>query len=222
MCNPISFDWLQDLDFWTGLDTLGPAALFAVSVAVFGFMIFHLHQIMARRDVLGRDIPWLRKWRPSIRILALFVIFVIRYIVVFPFIAYLWFLLLVVMVAFLYSSKEPSELLLIAMAVLTSIRVTCYYREDLSRDIAKILPYGLLGAFLVSFGQLDPDQFLDLLIRLRNERESAFYYWVFVVLQELALHVSDRTIRMLYAVVKPFVGKQTSRLRRRNLSEPGS
>ena len=49
-------------------------------------------------------------------------------------------------------SKEPAQLILISISVVTAVRVTAYIDEDLSRDIARILPFALLGLFIASFG----------------------------------------------------------------------
>ena len=114
----------------------------------------------------------------------------VRYGLFLPIFVYLWFWVLIGVLAFFYSGMEPDELLLIAMAVLTTIRVTSYYNEELSRDISKILPYGLLGIFLVNLGRIDVEASLSLLERIGTSGSNAFYYWTYVTGQELVLRVS--------------------------------
>ena len=116
------------------------------------------------------------------------------------------------MVAFLSKTKEVEDLLLIAMAVLTSVRVTSYYTEDLSRDIAKMLPFALLGIFLIDLRYFDLSTSTELLNRVGAEWKSIFYYWVFVILLEFVLRITEPYFKALYNSIK--------NPRRRILPEP--
>ena len=59
-------EWLQHVSFAEGFRTLKPALIFAVSVAVFGLVIFHLHRFMARRDHFLITVPgWYGRAVPS-------------------------------------------------------------------------------------------------------------------------------------------------------------
>jgi len=205
-------DWLESLSFDGGAGILIPAALFAGSVAFFGFVIFNLHRHMSLHNVLGIDLSGLRK-RGGLLFWCLYLLaYVALYGAVFPFVAYLWFCVLVVLLAFLYNTKGPDELLLIAMAVLTAVRVTAYYDESLSRDIAKILPYGLLGIFLVNLGQFDYRESIELVKAAAAEREQAFYYWLFIAGQELALRVTQPAIIGVYGWLKGKASVQAGRV----------
>ena len=169
-------EWLEELSLSGGAGALAPAAIFAISVAFFGFVIFNLHKSMSVRNVLGIDLSGLRKSGRPLHILLYCLSYAVMYGVVFPFLSYIWFWVLATMLAFLYNNKEPQELLLIGMAVLTAVRVTAYYNEDLSRDISKILPYGLLGIFLVNLGEFDLQASIVLLNGFAAEEDLALYY----------------------------------------------
>jgi len=204
---PFTSDWLSELDFWQGLEILRPAAMFAVAVAVYGVLVFNFYRVMSRRVVFVITFEKLKESERLLSRLAYYLIYVVRYVVVFPIMVYIWFWLLVMMVALLHSHKEPAELLLITMAVLTAVRVTSYYNEGLSADIAKILPYGLMGVFLVSFGSFDLDAYIDLLSRIRDESHAAFYYWVFIVIQELVLRITEPPVMAGYGYAKRLIDR---------------
>ena len=204
--NPVS-EWLSQLGLAQGMEVLRPAATFAAAVAVYGILIFNFYRIMSRRFVFVGTFENLKaseKWWARI---AYYLIYIARYLFVFPLLVYVWFLLLVMMVALLHSDKEPDELLLITMAVLTAVRVTSYYNEGLSGDIAKILPYGLMGVFLVSFGSFDLDAYIDLLNRIRLESHIAFYYLVFIVIQELVLRITETPVMAGYGYAKRLIDR---------------
>ena len=205
-------EWLEALSLSGGAVVVIPAGIFAISVAFFGFVIFNLHRSMSIRNVLGIDLsPLRRSGRPWL-IFLYCVSYMVMYGAVFPFLSYIWFWVLVAMLTFLYNSKEPQELLLIGMAVLTAVRVTAYYNEDLSRDISKILPYGLLGIFLVNWGQFDLFASLDLLERTGAEEDIAFYYWVYISSQELILRVTQPGVSAVYRFSKNLLVSQWRRI----------
>ena len=126
----------------------------------------------------------------------------LKYILLFPLVAFAWFGVLVVMVAFLSKTGEVQDLLLIAMAVLSSIRVTSYYTEDLSRDIAKILPFALLGIFLIDLNYFQIEESLALLEVVGTEWRIIVYFWLFIVALELVLRVSEPYFKALYTSFK--------------------
>ena len=83
----------------------------------------------------------------GLRVVLHFVFYVVKYLILFPIVAFVWFLLLTTLLAFLAKQQTIESILLVAMTVLCSIRITSYYNEDLSRDLSKILPFALWLCF---------------------------------------------------------------------------
>jgi hypothetical protein len=158
---------------------------------------------MSRKNIFNLDFSkYEESGHPALRKILHLIFYLAKYLLIFPLFAFFWFGVLVVMVAFLSKTKEVEDLLLIAMAVLTSVRVTSYYTEDLSRDIAKMLPFALLGIFLIDLRYFDLGSSTGLLNQVADEWRSIFYYWVFVVLLELVLRVTEPYFKALYNAVK--------------------
>ena len=206
-------DLLRELNLTDAVNLLQPATLFAIGVAIYAILIFNLYRFMSRRDIFNLDFSKYEKSGHQLLRKSLhFLFYIAKYLLIFPLFAFFWFGVLAVMVAFLSKTKEVEDLLLIAMAVLTSVRVTSYYTEDLSRDIAKMLPFALLGIFLIDLRYFDFSSSTDLLNRVGAEWKSIFYYWVFVVLLEFVLRITEPYLKALYNSIK--------NPRRRNLQEP--
>ena len=202
-------EWLDQLSLAGGAGALVPSALFAMTVAIFAYVIFQLQRVMSVQNVLGIDLSGVKKSTRPLHILRYGLAYVGLYGAIFPLLAYVWFCILTVMLAFLYNDKEPRDLLLISMAVLTAVRITAYYNRDLSRDIAKILPYGLLGIFLVNFAEFDFQRSIDLLDGFGAEQEMAFWYWVYISGQELVLRVTQPVVSNAYGFLKSKVQRPT-------------
>ena len=203
---PPELEPLRELSLNEALQLLEPALIFTVGVAVYAIIIFNLYRFMSRRDIFNLDFSrFEERSRPGFRKTLHLIFYIAKYLLIFPLFAFFWFGVLVVMVAFLSKTKEVNDLLLIAMAVLTSVRVTSYYTEDLSRDIAKMLPFALLGIFLIDLRYFDLSTSTELLNRAGSQWESIFYYWVFVVLLEFSLRITEPYLKALYNSFKsPF------------------
>ena len=200
---PPELDVLRQLNFQDAVELLRPAMIFTVGVAIYAIIIFNLYRFMSRKNIFNLDFSkYEESGHPALRKILHLIFYLAKYLLIFPLFAFFWFGVLVVMVAFLSKTKEVEDLLLIAMAVLTSVRVTSYYTEDLSRDIAKMLPFALLGIFLIDLRYFDLSSSTGLLNQVADEWRSIFYYWVFVVLLELVLRVTEPYFKALYNAVK--------------------
>ena len=110
--------------------------------------------------------------------------------------AFFWFAVLTVILAFLSKEQSFSETLLIALVTVSAIRVTAYYKEDLARDLAKILPFAVLSALLINASFSSVSDSLDRLRMAGDYSEHILYYMAFLIALEFVL-------RLLVSVLKP-------------------
>ena len=78
-------------------------------------------------------------------------------------------------------------ILLVAMAVVGTIRISSYISEELSRDLAKMLPFGVLAFIIINLASFELSESLDVLKQADNNREAILYYLVFTIALEFAL-----------------------------------
>lgn len=109
-----------------------------IMIAIYSIIIYHFYRYIARRDCFK---PSERKHSKAIGIL--------KYMFVFPLIAMLFFIGFSFILIFLTNTIEISQVLYTAFVLVLAIRITAYYTEDLSKDVAKMLPFAILGIFLV-------------------------------------------------------------------------
>lgn len=201
-------DALRGLSFDMALELMRPAIVFALVLAAYTMTVFYFCRFISKRDVIRFQYAGLRSLvarNTALRVLLFSWIWSVRYGVLFPLVAYGWFVMLTAMLAILYNSREPAQLILISMSVITAVRVTAYLDEDLSRDIARILPFALLGLFIASFNDIEIEATVRLLREAVQEWERLIYYWVYVILQELVLRFAVPVVqvgRNIYAEVR--------------------
>ena len=185
--------------------TLRPVLTFVVGMAIYAVFIFKFYRWLARKDIFALDLSRYGKSRLRlIRSVLHMIFYILKYLILFPFVAFFWFGILTVLLSFLAKNQTADTVLLIAIAVVSAVRITSYYDEDLSRDLAKILPFALLGIFLVDFSYFSLPTTLETLQETLDQWRTMAYYLVFVIALELVLRVTTPLIR------PHFVSKETS------------
>jgi hypothetical protein len=150
----------------------------AVSIAIYSIIIYHFYRFVARRDCFK---PSKSKYSKAIGFL--------RYFFLFPFIVIVFFLGFSMMLLFLAKDIEPDVVLATAFAIILAIRICSYYTEDLSKDVAKMLPFALLGIFLVSPSFFEISDIQSKINQLPELINVAIVYLIFIILIEWILRI---------------------------------
>ncbi len=189
------------LDIEVALDLLRPLAVYVVGMAIYAVFIFKFYRFVASRDMFELDFSKYEESRfKFVRTLLHFVFYVLRYLILFPFFAFFWFAVLTIILAFLAKEQAFADVLLVALATVGTIRITSYYHEDLSRDLAKILPFAVLGIFLIDVSFFEIDESLEVLKQANDHRETILYYLIALIALEFALRLAMTTITIFCAV----------------------
>ena len=190
----------KGLDIEVALDLLRPLAVYLVGMAIYAVFIFKFYRFLATRDMFELDFS---KYEASrfkfVRILLHFVFYVLRYLILFPVFAFFWFAVLTIILAFLSKEQVFTDVLLVALATVGAIRITSYYSEDLSRDLAKILPFAVLAIFLIDVSFFEISGSLDILKQANDHRETILYYLLFLIAVEFALRVVMAVVTVVAA-----------------------
>ena len=182
-----------------GLERLWPVLLVVLGMAAYAVFVFKFYRFVASRDMFGLDLSRNDRMRDAVAWDLIFLVwYVVRYVVLFPAFAFFWFAVLTLILVFLSEDQDLSNILLIAMATVSAIRVSAYYNEELSRDLAKILPFAVLGVFIIDSTFFDVQSSLDTLNEIYQHRETIAYYLIFLVALEFALRFVFVVLRLIF------------------------
>ena len=126
---------------------------FSIGMVIYGIFVYHFYRFLSKRDMFCINIEKISKGRftssgkktsGAPRVAT----FIITNFFVFPFVIFLWFLGYSSFMFLLVQHMETATIFLVSSSLIIAIRISAYYREDLSRDIAKLLPFALLAIFL--------------------------------------------------------------------------
>ena len=180
----------QGLNLSDALDLLRPASFYVLFMSAYAIFVFKFYRFLAARDMFALDLSRYeeaghRRLRSAVHV----ALYTIKYLVLFPVAAFFWFAILTLILALLSRGQDFSETLLIAFATVSAIRVTAYYNEELSQDVAKILPFAVLAAFLIDISFFSVEESLESLKDARDYGEDILYYFFFLVALEFVLRL---------------------------------
>jgi len=149
-----------------------------LSIAIYSIIIWHFYRFVAKRDIFKISF---HKYSNFFGLL--------KYFFIYPFIAFLFFAGFSLMLFFLGKDLSQPQVLSTAFAMIAAIRITAYYSEDLSKDVAKMLPFAMLGLFLV-----DPSYFVfnDVVSKIQSIPDFlilAIQFLLFIILMEWSLRI---------------------------------
>ena len=173
----------------------GIASVFylAIAIAIYAVIIYKFYRYIARRDCFK---PSTRKHTKTMGFL--------KYFFLFPFVAVIFFMGFSLMLLFLSKEISTEVVLSTSFAIILAIRITAYYTEDLSKDLAKMLPFALLGIFLVSPSFFKFQDVINKINEIPNFVNTAVQFIVFLVIVEWIL----RSLLTIKNVILPKKDKE--------------
>ena len=182
-----------------GLGLLWPVLVVVLGMVAYAVFVFKFYRFVAARDMFGLDLSKNDQMRDAVAWDLIFLVwYLVRYVVLFPAFAFFWFAVLTLILVFLSEGRELQQILLIAMATVSAIRVSAYYNEELSRDLAKILPFAVLGVFIINTSFFNIQASLDTLAELNTHLDIIVYYLVYLVALEFALRFVFVVFRLIF------------------------
>ena len=180
--------------------------VFTIGISFYALFIWLFYRNLSKRDLFKLD---LKKYdlpevnHKGLKKTGSVFLYILEYGIAFPFYVVFWFAILTLFMFVLTENITVRQVALISMALVSTVRITSYLKEDLSRDLAKLVPLALLAIFLS-----DPNFFsLDLLtLRLKLVPSLGWeflYFLSFSILLEWVL-------RILYSIKRASGREPTS------------
>ena len=179
---------MAELEFTTSeaIEILKPLAVLLGEITAYAVFVFVFYRFMARRDIITAN---LSRYKHAGHRFIIATDYIMRHVLFFPILTVCWTGVIVVILSLLGKDQQPENILLVSVALISTIRATAYITEDLSKDLAKMLPFAILGLFLVDKSYLSLSVTSGVLEEIPDYWEIIVYYIIFVVALELALRI---------------------------------
>ena len=177
---------------------------YIILMAIYCIFIWKFYKFLARRDIIRIDLSkYNTSTHPGLRKFFATLLFLAQYIIILPFLISFWFIVLALFLLILAKNQDIRNVILVSAALIGSTRLTAYISEDLSKDLAKMLPFTLLGIFLIDPNFFSVTEFISKIYDIPNLLSDIFYYLVFIFLLEIVL-------RGFYSLADLFSGGELS------------
>ena len=174
-----------------------PTLMAIIAIAVYSGFVFMFYRILAKKDLLTLDLSkYADDFGGKVKKYLRSVLFVIQYVVVVQVLIAFWTLVLAVILTLLSDSTDHARNALIATSVVGAVRILAYWTEELSRDVAKMLPFAVLGVYLVSSTSVQWSEFLELLESLPELAKSFFSSLMLLAILETLLRIVSTLSRI--------------------------
>ena len=161
-------------------------------VVLYAIFVWKLYRFIARKDVFPFNIE--RFHRENMRVYNKFISaigYFIKNIIVFPLLIFFWYAIFLIFLMILTEDLPVSRILIISAIIIASIRATAYYRESLSKDLAKLLPLTLLAVFLIGSSIFNFGDILANLSQIPSFLREISIYYLFILALEAILRIID-------------------------------
>lgn len=174
------------------LQTFVNLFLLVLVVTIYAIFVWKLYRFVAKKNLIELNLNQYNKsQKPFATKLTAGFFYFLEYIVILPFLIFFWFAVFTIFLILLTDGLVTSALLIISAVIIGAIRMTAYYKEDLSKDLAKLLPFTLLAISMTKAGFFNFERILTKLTEIPNFFGDILHYLLFIIVLEVILRVFD-------------------------------
>jgi len=163
----------------------------SILLVLYAIFIWKFYRWIARKDILRLNLAkFNRSEHPVLAKLIGVFMYILEYLVILPIVVFLWFGVFTFFLMLLTKSLELQTILVISVTIVAAIRMTAYYKEELARDLAKLIPLTLLTV-AISQGLFDFQKVINQIQIIPTLFSDIWTYLIFIVLIEIFLRIID-------------------------------
>lgn len=169
--------------------------LISLVIVIYAILIWKFYRFISKRNLIELNLrQYSRSNHVGLAKTTKALLYTLEYLIILPFMVFMWFSVFTIFLILLTSGIELNILFTISATVIVAIRMTAYYKEELSKDLAKLLPFTLLAVSITQGGIFSFDKILGQLFAIPNLFVGIFPYLIFIFAIEFLL----RSIETLF------------------------
>lgn len=187
---------------------LGDYYLFTViltyTLLIFIYVIFiwKFYKFLAKRNILELNlIRYNKSQNPNAGKFFASLLFLLEYIIILPFLVFLWFGIFSVFLLVLSENQSVGQILLISASIIAATRLTAYYSVNLAKDVAKLFPFTVLAVFILNPQTFAIDTLISRFTQIPELLNQILVYIVFIFAVEIIM-------RFFFTIVEFFSSEE--------------
>jgi hypothetical protein len=194
-------------------NTIKPVALYILGMVVYAVFIFKFYRFIARKEVFRLGLSSYSRGEGFFSKLFASFLYIAEYVLLFPIFSFFWFSVMSLLFIFISKNQGLNYILLVSMVLVAVIRISAYYNEDLSKDLAKMIPFALLGIFLIDVSYFSVSSSIATLKSIPSMWKIILYYLLAIIALEFVLRVA-------YSIAKVVSGSKEAPQEEETLEQP--
>ena len=200
----ITQTYLSFIAAWGNFGEFVNIFMLVLLVILYSVFIWKLHKFIARKDFLNLDLNKYNTAGTSFGTHFLSGLFYfLEYLLISPFLIFFWFVAFTIFMIVLIQTPESftifqsvTHVLITSTLIVATIRVTSYYSEKLSQDLAKLLPFNLLAIAIITPGFFELGRIFSALNQIPSFLDNIMAYLLFIFVLEIVLRFFDFIISL--------------------------
>ena len=177
--------------------------MLSVLILIYAVLIWKFYRFIAKKNLFNLNLNQFNRIESGfLKKLVKGFFNTIEYIVILPIAVFVWYSVFTIFLIFLTENIPVSTLLILSATVVTAVRMAAYYKEDLSRDLAKLLPFTLLGVSLTQSGLIDFNVVLSNISQIPTFFNDVLTYLAFIIIIEFVLRILEVLFLVLGVTTK--------------------
>ncbi len=172
--------------------------LLVLLIFIYAVFIWKFYRFVSKKDILSLDLrQYNRSEHPVLSKIWNSLLYILEYIIILPFLIFFWFGVFTLFLIFLTEDIPTPTILILSATVIGAIRMASYYKEEISKEIAKLLPFTLLAVSMTKAGFFDFQRVISHLTELPAFFSNILTYLIFIILLEILLRAFDLLFTIL-------------------------
>lgn len=167
----------------------------AILLTVYALVTRRFYKLLAHKDILKLDLSkYNQSEHPVISKFFGALLYIIEYIIILPFIVFIWFSVLAFIIFIITQQTSLSTTLQFTAAIVAAIRILSYHKKEIAEELAKLLPLAVLVVAVTENELKIIERATTLLTEGPALASSIFMYFAFIAALELLMRLLEMVV----------------------------
>ncbi|MFA4960351.1 MAG: hypothetical protein WC548_01685 [Candidatus Pacearchaeota archaeon] len=170
---------------------------FTTVIVIYSLFVYYFYRFLAKKNILELNLSQYNQYgSPALAKFVAVVFYFLEYLFLLPILTFFWFAILSVLILFLAEGIPTGTILLITAAFVASVRVTSYFNERISVELAKIVPITFLAIAITDLGFFNVAKLLSKFHDVPLLFNDIIYFLLFIAAVEVIMRVAEFVYRL--------------------------
>jgi hypothetical protein len=181
---------------------------FTAVIVIYSVFVYYFYRFLAKKNIIELNLNQYNQYQsPGIVKAFAALFYILEYIIFLPIMTFVWFAVLAILILLLAEGMDVGTILLISAALVASVRFTAYVSENLSKDLAKMLPFTLIAIAITKPGFFNANALLSRFADIPSLFTNIPYYLIFIIAVELVMRGGEFVTKLFRPTEEIEVGE---------------